>query len=157
MITESGLFGLAVYLGENGRTLERYCYGEPTDTDAFDQFRNSADRAIRSAESITGSRASSEERITRAWFYSDPGSGWQGITIPYASLNDERRTSPQRRLNPVTAIVARTLNANARGYGQQAITPEQRALQNGIANAYEQLPLYDLDNPLVRVVSDIKQ
>ena len=151
IISDSGLFGLTVFTNAHGNhTLEFYYYGDPTSTDAIEQFVQSAELAGRSASSITGSRVTNRRKISRAWFYSGPDTHQPGVTIPYADVTSELHTRQRKEPNAVTNAIARSLNRDARGFDQQDITPEQRALQNEIANAYDELPLYDLDNPLVR-------
>lgn len=72
--------------------LEFYYYGKPTDTDTFNEFNQSAQKAIR----FVGGMLSGHRRTThRAWFYAQPNiaESWgAGFTIPYTDVSSELRT-----------------------------------------------------------------
>ncbi|MFB2587865.1 hypothetical protein [Acinetobacter sp. c1-l78] len=148
IIANSGLFGLTVYTNPNNtNTLEFYYYGNPTDSQSVTDFTTNARKAI---NDLAGSITDNRKSVTRSWFYANEATHQSGVTIPYASITSDLHTSEKSRPNQVTQAVAQSLNPTARGFEQQNITSEQRELQTRVANAYDNAPLYDLDNPLVR-------
>ena len=142
--------------------MEFYYYGKPTDTDAIEQFIQSAKRAEQSV-SPYGGRA--KQLLHRAWFYARPeiAADWgAGFTIPYTSVPSGLYTQPKNQPNAVVSAVAQSLNPTARGFEQKNITKRQFAKQHAIAKDYDKAPLYDLDNPIVRrayeaLVAEVKE
>ena len=163
IIADSGLFGLTVYTNKAGNSvLEFYYYGKPTDTDAFKNFFQSADKAVQFSKRY-GGRAKLTHH--RAWFYAraDITESWgAGFTIPYTSVPSGLYTQPKNQPNAVVSAVAQSLNPTARGFDQKNITKKQFAKQHAIAKDYDKAPLYDLDNPIVRrayeeLVAEVKE
>ena len=90
IIADSGLFGLTVYTNKAGNSvLEFYYYGKPTDTDAVQQFEQSANIVKQSAQRYGGKARRS---VHRSWFYAQPdiAQSWgAGFTIPYTDISGE--------------------------------------------------------------------
>ena len=161
--TSPFLFGLTVYTNKAGNSvLEFYYYGKPTDTDAINEFNNSAEKALQFSKRYGGV---SRRIYHRVWFYArqDIAASWgAGFTIPYTSVPSGLYTQPKNQPNAVVSAVAQSLNPTARGFEQKNITKKQFAKQHAIAQDYDKAPLYDLDNPIVRgayeaLVAEVKE
>lgn len=147
VIDRSGLYGLT--FGDD--FVEAYFVGDVTDESARQTFA----RAAAEADRVLGSRAEGSRRsVARLWPYGDSFAGEP--TIGYERIRGDVSTQPVAAL-PTARRVAEYLNSvdgkpgRVKAFDQAAeITEEQRALQQGIARAYEALPDNDLKNPRVR-------
>ena len=149
LIEKSGLFGLTVYPNESGNSvLEFYFYGDVDDTNTTNTFQQSASTLF---NELGASLVKFTETPTRTWLYGNEAAiEDNGFVRPYSEITGGLRTQPSKKNNAITSAIAEYINPTARPFDQQDITPAQRELQRNIARAYDEAPLYDLDNPLVR-------
>jgi hypothetical protein len=139
MMNEAGLYGLT----STDTLMTLYYVGDVTNEEAVNQFNESVEKAIKRI----GKRQSGINAATqRLWPYGDGES-----LIGYDTITGELR--PATEANPATVqrIAARIAGRDVKPVQQaKEITPEQRELQSRIRDAYEALPINDLDNPTVR-------
>jgi len=135
VIEESGLTGVSY--DEKG--LEFYNAGQ----DAT-EFADSASRAVDAVARIAGGAPSYSSKIERLWVYGEGGIPYEGIKGDLRTADTEASTTARRLAEERTG---RPVNPAEQA---REVTPEQRRLQQKIADAFDELPVNDMANPLVK-------
>ena len=140
VIKDSGLFGLTV----TDQYVEVYFVGDTTNANTFADFIATTQRA---RKSIGRAVQNTQTSIERLWAY---GTG-DGATNGYAEIQGGFR-APTGDQASATALRVATRLANRlfKPTPQElAITPEKRALQTRIAEAFDNMDMNALDDPVV--------
>ena len=140
VIKDSGLFGLTV----TDQYVEVYFVGDTTNANTFADFVAATERARKSLGRAVQNTQTSIERL---WAY---GTG-DGATNGYAEIQGGFR-APTGDQASATALRVATRLANRLFEPTQqelAITPEKRALQIRIAEAFDNMDMNALDDPVV--------
>ena len=142
LVDGSGLPGLTY----SDKQLSVYYTGGPNNDAGLAEFSQGWKRA---AVLVGDKNAGISATTSRLWPYGNSFAGEP--TIGFDAIRGEVGAAPIQD-NPITRDFAEEHLGEPVTPAQQApsITPEQRKLQDGIAKAYEAMPLDDLSNPLVR-------
>lgn len=137
------LYGLSAT--EDAITL--YFVGDPKDETSYTEFEEGAARAAEYLQS-TGKAQGFHAATERLWPYGSE-------RTPYEQIKGDLRVSERQRPDSIQRIAARLAGRDVKPVDQAPdITPEQRTLQEGIAEAYDAMPINDLSNPQVRRAYD---
>lgn len=143
VVKKSGLVGLT----SSETYLETYYVGDVNDQAAIANFTAALDRA---GAALGQSNAGVGRATNRLWRY---GQGFDANDrpIPYSAIAGDVRTGEAGASPTAKRLAERRTGAEVKPAQQAAeITAEQRALQTGIKDAYEAMPMNDLANPDVR-------
>ena len=140
VIKDSGLFGLTV----TDQYVEAYFVGDTTNANEISDFGAATERA---RQSLGRDVQNVERTIQRLWAY---GTG-DGATNGYAEIQGEFRAPTGDQASASALRVATRLANRVFKPTQQelAITPEKRALQTRIAEAFDSMDMNALDDPVV--------